>query len=135
MKVQSIAAISLAAAIFSGPADAQPPQQGWVGALPTPSILCDTSEQVQSILAAFGEGVEAGSARFAELYTQQNHLHEPTCAIAAIRVAIAVDSEDLGRVEIGGQEFYGWIVHIENAAGHAYYLHLETPAQVVHSMI
>jgi hypothetical protein len=129
------AALALAATALAGSAFAQPPKQGWVGAFPTPSILCDTSEQVQSILTAFEGGVEAGTARFAELYVLQNHLREPTCAIAAVRVGLAVESENLGRVEIGGAEFYGWIVHIENAAGNAYYLHLESPAEVLRSSI
>ena len=126
---------ALAATAFAGSAFAQPPQIGSVSAFPTPSILCDTSEQIQSILTAFEGGVEAGTERFAELYTLQNHLREPTCAIAAIRVGLAVGSENLGRVEIGGAEFYGWIVHIENAAGAAYYLYLESPAEALRNTI
>ena len=84
MKVPVFAAAAL---LLAAPANAQPPPQGWVGALSEPSILCDTSAQVQSIVDAFEAGTNAGKARFVELFKQKNDRHEPACAVVAVQVA------------------------------------------------
>jgi hypothetical protein len=127
--------LAAAAMLLAVPAFAQPPSTGSVSQFPTPSILCDTEEQVQSIVDAFEEGVEAGTERFGELFQQLNHLSEPTCAITPVRVGLAVESQNLGWVDIGGEEFYAWIVHIENGAGDAYYLYLETPEEALKNSV
>jgi hypothetical protein len=93
------------AALIAVPAAAQPPPKGWVGPLSTPSILCDTRAQVESIVDAFEHGTEAGTARFAELFQTMNNRQEPTCAIAALRTVVAVDSTDLGQLSIAGESF------------------------------
>jgi hypothetical protein len=124
-----------AAALIAVPAAAQPPPKGWVGPLSTPSILCDTRAQVESIVDAFEQGTEAGTARFAELFQTMNNRQEPTCAIAALRTVVAVDSTDLGQLSIAGAELFGWIVHIQNGAGEGFYLYLESPAEALKNTI
>lgn len=133
--MKKLALAAAAAAFFAAPANAQPPPVGWLGGFPNPSILCDTSAQVQSILTAFEEGVEAGQARFVELYERMNHLREPTCAITGVRMGLAIESQTVGWLEIGGKKFYGWIIHIENGGGNAYYLYLETPKEALKNSI
>ena len=130
-----IPALATAILLLAAPANAQPPPWGWVGAFPRPSILCDTSEEVQSILTAFETGVGAGAARFAELYRKINTRREPTCAVTSIRTATAVGSTTLGRVSIAGNEGYGWIVHIKNGASDGYYLYLESRAEALKNTI
>jgi hypothetical protein len=126
----------LAAAIplLAASANAQPPSVGSVGAFPT-SIVCDTREEVHSILSAFDKGVEAGTTRFAQLYRKVNTRREPTCAVTSVGSAAAEGLETLGPVKIAGDEVYGWIVHIEAGAGDAYYLYLEPRAEALKNTI
>src|SRR4051812_19195393 len=132
MKVSLFAAAAL---LVAAPALAHPPPQGWVGALSKPSILCDTSAQVQSIVDAFSRGPDAGMARFIELFRLMNANHEPTCAIVTVSVAETGESQKLGHVKIGGGDFYGWILHVENRVGDGYYLYLESPAEALNNSI
>jgi hypothetical protein len=129
-----IPGLAAAISLLAAPANAQPPSVGSVGALPT-SILCDTREQVHSILNAFEKGVEAGTSRFSELYRQINMRREPTCAVTSVGTAAATGSEELGPVSIGGGEVYAWIVHLKNGSGNAYYLYLESPAEALKNTI
>src|SRR5690348_9994261 len=123
MRVPLVAAAVL---IMAGAASAQPPPQGWVGALATPSILCDTSAQVRSIVDAFGTGADAGKDRFAQLFKVMNTKHEPTCAVVSIQLAQTADSSSLGHVTINGSDLFAWIVHVKNQTGDGYYLYLES---------
>jgi hypothetical protein len=132
MKVVQLIA---AAALFAAPANAQPPPQGWVGALAKPSILCDTSAQLQSIVDAFERSVEAGTARFAELFRIKNQRREPTCAVVASPIVMNVGSSELGRLSFAGAELYGWILHVKNDGGEGYYLYLETPGEALQDTI
>ena len=132
MKVPVLAAAAL---LLAAPANAQPPRQGWVGALSEPSILCDTSAQVQSIVDAFEAGTDAGKARLVQLFKLMNSKHEPTCAVVAVKVAKAGGSKTLGHVKIAGTDFYGWIVHVENRVGEGYYLYLESPYEALKNTI
>ena len=127
----------LAAAIvfLTAPANAQPPPQGWIGALSQPSILCDTSAQVQSIVDAFGTGTDAGKARLVQLFKQMNSKHEPTCAVVAVQAAQTAETRALGRVRIAGADVYGWIIHVENRVGEGYYLYLESPLKALKNTI
>lgn len=131
MKVTLLAAALLLAA----PASAQPPPQGWVGALSEPSILCDTSAQVQSIVDAFQSGTDAGAARLLQFFQLMNAHHEPTCAIVAVQGAETGAADALGQVNIAGTDYFGWIVHVENRAGEGYYLYLESPYQALKNTI
>ena len=115
-----------AAALVAASAHAQPPPTGWVGQFDTPSILCDTSDQVQSIVDAFEDGLDAAHARFAELYKTMNDRREPTCAMAAVRMVTTGEFTQLGRFSIAGDEVYGWIVKVANAGGEGYILYIET---------
>jgi hypothetical protein len=126
--------LAAAISVIAAPANAQPPSVGSVGAFPT-SILCDTRQEVHSIVDAFDNGVEAGTTRFAELYHKVNTRHEPTCAVTSVRVATAAGSEPLGPVRIAGDEVYGWIVHLQNGPGNAYYLYLEPRAEALKNTI
>ena len=132
MRVSALAAAAMLTAV---PAAAQPPPQGWVGELSKPSILCDTSAQVQSIVDAFEQDSGRGVERFAELFSTMNHRREPTCAVTVVPIAEAAESTDLGKLEIGGAELFGWIVHIRNEAGDGFYLYLETPAEALKNTI
>jgi hypothetical protein len=132
MKVPLAMAVSLLLAVS---AEAQPPPQGWIGALSKPSILCDTSAQVQSIVEAFAHGTDAGAARFFEFFRLMNAKHEPTCAIVTVSVAETGESQTLGHLRIGGGDFYGWILHVENRVGDGYYLYLESPAEALKNSI
>ena len=111
--------------VIAGAAQAGPPPQGYQGGFERASILCDTQEQLQSIVEAFDESVGAAQARYSELFAKRNEKSEPTCAFAAVRVAVTGESRDLGTFEIDGSEFRAWSVHIKNLAGEGYYLHLE----------
>ena len=124
-----------ALAITATAAMAQPPAEGWVGAVSERSILCDTSAQVQSIVDAFKLGSDQGKARYAELFATLNEYNEPACAVTIVPIAEATESIDLGKLSIDGTDVYGWIVHIRNDAGDGFYLHLETPAQVLANTI
>ena len=137
MKILTLAtaALLLAAPLLATPAGAQPPAEGTVGPLTQPSILCDTSNQLQSIVDAFEKGADVGQARFVELFHTKNGKHEPTCAIVPVRLAIAVDSTPIGRIKISGQDVYGWIVHIKNDVGDGYYLYLESPMEALKNTI
>jgi hypothetical protein len=132
MKIPVIAA---ALAVMATAANAQPPPEGWIGEVSKPSILCDTSAQVQSIVDAFKLSPDQGKARFAELFETLNEYNEPTCAVTIVPIAEATGSIDLGKLNIDGTDVYGWIVHIRNGAGDGFYLHLETPAQVLANTI
>lgn len=132
MKVPALAAATL---LLAASASAQPPPQGWVGALSKPSILCDTSAQVQSIVDAFEAGTDAGRARFAQLSGQMNSRQEPTCAVVAAQIAQTGEAKDLGHVKIAGTDLYGWIIHIENDVGEGYYLYLESPLEALKNTI
>ncbi len=127
---QFFAAVALCAA----PASAQPPPLGWTGAFATPSILCDTRAQLQSIVDAFGEGAEAGAARFDELFSLPNHRHEPTCAITSV-LGVALETTELGLLSFGDSELYGWMIHVRNDAGSGFYLYLESPAAALQNTI
>jgi len=127
--------LAAALTVAAGAANAQPPPEGWIGAVSQPSILCDTSAQVQSIVDAFKLGADRGTERFAELFSTLNEYQEPTCAVTIVPIAEATGSTDLGKLTIGGTEVYGWIVHIRNGAGDGFYLHLETPAQALQGTI
>ena len=59
-----IPGLTAATLLLAAPANAQPPALGSVGAFTTPSIVCDTREEIHSILNAFEKGVAAGTARF-----------------------------------------------------------------------
>jgi len=131
MKVPLIAA----ALLVSASANAQPPPQGWVGALAQPSILCDTSAQVRSIVDAFETGTDAGKDRLVQLFQQMNNRHEPTCAVVAIQLAMTAESTDLGRVKIAGNDLFGWIIHVKNQSGDGYYLYLESPTEALKNTI
>lgn len=133
MKTPSLA--MAAAVLMATSASAQPPPQGWIGPLSQPSILCDTSTQLQSIVDAFEDGMEAAHARFTELYRTPNGRHEPTCAVVVIRLAQLVESTRLGRITIGGHDVYGWMIHIENEGGEGYYLYLESPTEALRDTI
>lgn len=117
--------LAASAMLLAGAAYAGPPPQGYRGGFEQASILCDTQEQLQSIVEAFGEGTGAAQARYSELFATRNAKSEPTCAFAAVRVAVTGESLDLGSFEIDGSEFHAWSVHIRNVAGEGYYLHLE----------
>jgi hypothetical protein len=123
------------AMLFAAPAVAQPPPLGWVGALSQPSILCDTSDQVQSIVDAFAIGPERGRARFAALVATINDKNEPTCALTAVPLAESAGSTQLGVVRIGDVDLYGWIVRVRNGGAEGFYLHLETPEHALKNTI
>jgi hypothetical protein len=115
-----------AAVALAGSAYAEPPPKGYQGGFERASILCDTQEQLQSIIDAFSVSAEAAQARYAELFATMNEKREPTCAVTAIRTAVTGEAIELGTFEVEGSEFRGWSVHIENAAGEGYYLYLES---------
>jgi hypothetical protein len=118
--ILAASAVLLASTVHAGP-----PVRGYQGGLHRPSILCDTQEQLQSIIEAFGEGLGAAQARYGELFATMNDKSEPTCAVAAVRVAKTGESIDLGTFMVDGSEFRAWGVHISNTAGEGYYLHIE----------
>jgi hypothetical protein len=130
-----VSVLATAATLFAASAAAQPPQQGWVGELSQPSILCDTSDQVQSIVDAFAIGPERGRARFAALVATINDYNEPTCALTAVPLAESAGSIQLGIVRIGDVDLYGWIVHLRKGGAEGFYLHLETPAHALKGTI
>jgi hypothetical protein len=132
MRVLSIAA---GAILLTASSHAQPPPQGWIGALAPPSILCDTSAEVQSIVDAFDEGADAGKARLLELYKLMNVNREPTCAVVEVKRAMTSESTELGRVKIADANYFGWIVHIKSGAAEGYYLYLETPQEALKNAI
>jgi hypothetical protein len=132
MKLPVLAA---AAVLIGAPVVAQPPPSGWVGPLTQPSILCDTSEQLQSIVDAFEESAEAGKQRLVELFNLMNSRQEPTCAVVAIQMARTSGSTDLGRLSIAGADVYGWILHVENRVGEGYFLYLESPQDALRDTI
>ena len=116
-------------------ANAQPPHSGAVRPYPVPSILCDTREQLQSILAAFGQSDDVGVQRFVELYRTINDKREPTCAVTAVGVVKTLDVIELGRFRFGGTDFYGWSAHIRSGASEGHYLYLETVAEALKEYI
>jgi hypothetical protein len=118
--VLAASAVLLASSVHAGP-----PVRGYQGGLHRPSILCDTQDQLKSIIAAFGQGLGAAQARYSELFATMNDKREPTCAVAAVRIATTGESIDLGTFVVDGSEFRAWSVHIRNTAGEGYYLHVE----------
>ena len=117
--------LAASAVLLATAAHAGPPVRGYQGGLHRPSILCDTQEQLQSIIQAFDQGLGAAQARYGELFATMNDKSEPTCAVAAVRVATTGESIDLGTFIVDGSEFRAWSVHIRNTAGEGYYLHIE----------
>src|SRR5688572_20618342 len=118
--ILAASAVLLASTVHAGP-----PVRGYQGGLHRPSILCDTEEQLKSIIEAFGKGLGAAQARYSELFATMNDKREPTCAVAAVRVATTGESIDLGTFSVDGSQFRAWSVHIHNTAGEGYYLHIE----------
>lgn len=132
MKATALAAAAVLAAM---PAAAQPPPVGWIGPLSHPSIVCDTSAQVESIVAAFGVSPGRGIEKYSEFFALKNSRREPTCAVTAVPVALAAEYTDLGVVTIGGQDLFGWILHIRNQVGEGFYLYLETRSEALKNTI
>ena len=132
MKPQALAVVAV---LFAAPASGQPPADGSVSRISRPSILCDTSAQVESIVEAFERSPDQGAAKFSELFTTLNDRREPTCAVTVVPAAFTAESIDLGKLKIGGEDVYGWIVHIRNNAGEGFYLHLESPGQALKNTI
>jgi hypothetical protein len=126
-------ALAAVAALLAGTTAAQPPPQGWTGQF-SASILCDTQEQLQSIVDAFDEGADAAERRFEELYRRQNERSEPTCAVVAV-VAVATDTKKLGLIDLGEGKAYGWIVRVANGAAEGYYLYLESRIEALRNSI
>lgn len=122
-----LAAIFVAAGVvlFYAAAFAGPPPVGWQGGFGRASIVCDTAEQLQSIVDAFATSTEAAKQRFGELFALRNAVNEPTCAVTAIRRFTAGESIDLGIITMNGTAFHGWSVNIINRNGTGYYLYLE----------
>jgi len=106
-----------------------------MGEFGTPSILCDTKDQLQSIVDAFDRGVDAGQARYNVLYGIQNGKHEPVCAITALRNIVAGESVDMGTLSFAGGAIHGWAVHVGNGAGDGYYLFLESNTEAMKNTI
>jgi hypothetical protein len=127
--------LAVALALFAAPAGAQPPSEGSISQIAQPSILCDTSAQVQSIVNAFVRSPEQGAARFVQLFGTMNERQEPTCAVTVVAAALTAESIDLGKLDIDGEGVYVWIVHIRNDAGEGFYLHLESPRQALKNTI
>jgi hypothetical protein len=117
--------LAASAALLASTVHAGPPVVGYQGGLHRPSILCDTQEQLKSIISAFNQGLGAAQARYSELFSTMNDKREPTCAVAAVRVATTGKSLDLGTFIVDGSEFRAWSVHVRNTAGEGYYLHIE----------
>jgi hypothetical protein len=132
MKPQMFA---VALAFFAASAGAQPPPEGSLSQISQPSIVCDTSEQVKSIVDAFQQDPDLGAAKFAEFFQTLNDRHEPTCAVTVVPAAMTAESIDLGKLDIDGEDVYGWIVHIRNDAGEGFYLHLESPIEALRNTI
>ena len=127
--------LAVALTLCAAPAGAQPPPEGSISQISQPSILCDTSAQVQSIVDAFIRSPDQGAARFVQLFAMKNERQEPTCAVTVVPAALTAESIDLGKLDIDGQDVYGWIVHIRNDAGDGFYLHLESPRQALKNTI
>jgi hypothetical protein len=127
--------LAAAATFFTGTAHAGPPPEGWEGGFSRASILCDTNDQLKSIVAAFNEGVDAAQSRYTELFAKMNARHEPTCAVTAIRSSVTGETSDLGIFEVAGATFHGWSIHVANAAGDGYYLYLEPAKRPIDNMI
>lgn len=121
------------AALLAWPAGAQPPPEGWVGEF-SPSILCDTRAQLQSIVNAFGDGPEAGHERFAELFQRMNPQREPTCALVTIHATVA-ESTNLGAIDLGKGEVNAWSVRVANDTGEGFYLYLESRMEALRNSI
>jgi len=128
-------AFAVAVALFAAPASAQPPPEGSISPISQPSILCDTSAQVQSIVDAFELSPHQGAARFVQLFYTINERGEPTCAVTQVPAAVTAESIDLGKLDVGGYDVYGWIVRIRNEAGEGFYLYLESPMQALKGTI
>jgi hypothetical protein len=128
-------ALGAALSLLALPAAAQPPPIGSVASIAAPSIVCDTSAQLQSIVEAFEQSLKAGEAKYLALFGQKNARSEPTCAIVPINIALTVESKSLGRLALADGDVYAWIVHIANDAGEAYYLYLEPPAKALRNTI
>ena len=122
--------LSIAAlALLCGTALAEPPPVGWTGAFSRVSFLCDTAEQLQSIVDAFAVSTETARLRFGELYALKNGKSEPTCAATAIRSFTAGESIDHGVIQMGAASYHGWSVNVVNSAGAGWYLYLEPAAE------
>ena len=128
-------ALAVALVVFAAPVNAQPPPEGSISQISQPSIVCDTSAQVKSIVDAFERGPDQGAARFGELFATMNEKREPTCAVTRVPAAMTAESIDLGKIEIAGDDVYGWIVHIHNNVGEGFYLYLESPMQALKNTI
>ena len=74
-------------------------------------------------------------AKFGELFATMNERREPTCAVTVVPAAVTAESIDLGKLNIAGDDVYGWIVHIHNNVGEAFYLYLESPMQALKNTI
>jgi hypothetical protein len=120
---------------LAGTAHAGPPPKGWEGGFSRASILCDTNDQLKSIVAAFDDGVDAAQARYAQFFSTMNAKHEPTCAVTNIQSSVTTETSDLGVFEVGHESFHGWSVHVVNSAGEGFYLYLEPAKRAIDNMI
>lgn len=133
MKIAAFVAAS--ALLFATPAVAEPPISGSVEMFATPSILCDTKSELESIVDSFETSVAAGKSRFAELFNTKNARDEPACALVSLRLAMTIETTDLGRLNLAGKDVYGWVIHIANEAGEGYYLYLESFTDAIRNTI
>jgi len=127
--------LAISAILLAGTANAGPPPNGWEGGFSRASVVCDTKEQLQSIVAAFDQGVEAAQSRYIQLFATMNARHEPTCAVTAVGTSVTRETADLGMFEVGRKSFHGWSIHVANDAGDGYYLYLEPSHRELDNMI
>jgi hypothetical protein len=120
---------------LASPAAAGPPSAGFRDILAPASILCDTTEQLTTIFTALEIGPEEAQTKYIELYATLNDKREPTCAVTIVRRIMVGESTPLGRVEISGATFQAWSVHVTNARGEGFYLHLEQVGPKLSQMI
>lgn len=121
---------------FSVPAlaadETPPPGSGWFGSFRAPMIVCDTKDQIASIVAASKAKPNGAQAKYGELNAARNARAEPICVVARILNVAVGESEDLGAFQFLGDVWaHGWAVHIGVSDGEGWMLYTQvTPAPI-----
>ena len=102
------------------PLRAYPPQSASVYDSTTPFVVCDTHDQITSIVDAMRS--QKLEDRLSELARTKDSNNEPVCLVSVIGPVVFISSEHVGVVFYGEKAIDMWIARVTNANAEFYLL-------------
>lgn len=123
LRLTSIGALLLVAGVTDyaqATGESFPPPKGWYGNFRLPQIVCDTREQVETIVSAGRDDPDGvlAKAKFTEYKQTINAVGDPTCAVMQVHGYAVGESVSLGQFyPLPGENMTAWATHIGNSNG------------------